>query len=243
MFISFIIPAYNEEALIGATIESIRIAAEAAGEPHEIIVVNDASTDRTAEVARQHDAIVIDVHKRQIAAVRNAGAKAARGDVFIFVDGDTMISTPTLNAALTALRDGAVGGGAAVRFDDSVTGMPKTLAAILVRMFIWARTAAGCFIFCTRFDFEAIGGFDEQFFASEELWISKALKRRGRFVMVREPVITSGRKIRMYGLASLLWQSARILARGLKGVKQREGLDVWYDGRREPTPPITGEAP
>ena len=70
--ISFIIPAYNEEAVLGATLDSILSAVEAAHMPFEIIVVDDASTDRTAEIARSKGARVVRVHKRQIAAVRNA---------------------------------------------------------------------------------------------------------------------------------------------------------------------------
>ena len=51
--------------------------------------------------------------------------------------------------------------------------------------------------------------------------------------MVREPVITSGRKIRMHGLLGLLWTSVRIVSQGMGAVQRRAGLDVWYDGRRE----------
>lgn len=236
MFISFIIPAYNEQSLIGATVQAIRSAVGQVGEQiasHEIIVVNDASTDRTAEIAREHGAIVIDVEKRQIAAVRNAGAMVAKGDVFIFVDADTLISAPTLRGAIAALNSGAIGGGAVVRFDAAISWPVRFLAWALMRGFVMFRIAAGCFVYCTREAFEAVGGFDEKFFASEEIWISKALKRQGRFVMVRAPVITSGRKVRMHGHLGLLWQSVCIGLRGTRGVQKREGLELWYDGRRE----------
>jgi glycosyltransferase involved in cell wall biosynthesis len=235
LMISFIIPAYNEESLIGQTIDRLQLSANDSlgGQAHEIIVVDDASTDDTAAIAREHGARVITVHRRQIAAARNAGAREARGDVFIFVDADTLVPEATLGAALEELRAGAVAGGAAVRFDDQVSIAANVLAEILVQAFIVLRTAAGCFIFCTRQAFEAAGGFDERFFASEEIWISKALKRQGRFAMVREPVVTSGRKIRMHGLAGILWRSLRVGIRGPKGVQRREGLELWYDGRRE----------
>ena len=235
MFISFIIPAYNEEALIGETIERLALSARDCmnEDEFEIIVVDDDSSDDTARVARECGARVVPVKKRQIAAVRNAGAAEARGDVFIFVDADTLVPQPTLRAAIDALHGGAIGGGAAVRFDDDVSGIAQALGTFVVQIFILCRTAAGCFVYCRREAFEAVGGFDERFYASEELWISKALKTQGRFVMVREPVITSGRKIRMHGLLGLLWMSLRIVSQGMGAVQRREGLEVWYDGRRE----------
>jgi len=235
MNISFIIPAFNEEKLIAQTIDAIAAAARECGSDiaaHEILVVNDASTDRTAEIARQHAARVIDVHKRHIAAVRNAGARAAVGDVFIFVDADTLVPAETLRRAIKALQTGAIGGGAAVQFDD-VSLPARIVGRALIEVFCLLRLAAGCFIFCRREAFEAVGGFDERFFASEEVWISRALRHHGRFVMVRHPVITSGRKLRHYGLARLLWKMFTLGVRGPKAVQKREGLEIWYEARRE----------
>ena len=113
--VSFIIPAYNEEVLVGGTIAALYDAMDGLPLRYEIIVVNDASTDRTAEVGRSSGGRVIDVHKRQIAAVRNAGAREARGELFIFVDADTMAPESTIRAALAEMSAGAVGGGASAR--------------------------------------------------------------------------------------------------------------------------------
>jgi len=87
----------------------------------------------------------------------------------------------------------------------------------------------------TRDAFDATGGYDEQFYASEEAWMSRALRtlKQGRFVLLREPVITSGRKVRMHDTLPLLWKGIRITLRGLSGVKSRKNLDLWYDGQRE----------
>ena len=76
--ISFIVPAYNEELLLPATLSALEAAAHALGEPSEIVVVDDASTDRTAAVAEEHGARVIQVNHRQIAATRNSGRARRR---------------------------------------------------------------------------------------------------------------------------------------------------------------------
>src|SRR5438105_6632938 len=102
--ISFIIPAHNEERLLGPTLRSIHAAARAAGEPYEVIVADDASTDRTTAVAEENGAQVVRIARRQIAAARNAGARQARGEYFIFVDADTVINEGVIRAALQALR-------------------------------------------------------------------------------------------------------------------------------------------
>src|SRR4051794_21948944 len=112
--LSFIVPAYNEEHELPRALASIRHAAAAAQRPFEIIVVDDASTDATPEIAKAAGARVVPVHVRQIAAVRTAGARAAGGDILFFVDADTWISPGHVVNALAALDAGCVGGGARV---------------------------------------------------------------------------------------------------------------------------------
>src|SRR5881296_3640911 len=89
--ISFIVPAYNEELELSSTIASIRVAASGVTQPYEIIVVDDASVDATAQIAAVAGARVISIDRRQIAAARNAGARAAQGEYLFFVDADTRI--------------------------------------------------------------------------------------------------------------------------------------------------------
>jgi len=231
--ISFIVPAYNEERLLGATLDALRAAALATGEPYELIVADDGSTDRTAAIAAQHGAIAVSVAHRQIAATRNSGARKANGDWLIFVDADTLVSEAVVRSAVEALRSGAVGGGAAVEFDGTVPLYARLLLPVLVRSFRWAGLAAGCFLFCTRHAFAAVGGFDEAFYGAEELVMSRALKRQGRFVVLRQAVITSGRKLRTHSVREMLAILARLALRGPGAVKQRQGMDLWYAERRE----------
>lgn len=232
---SFIIPAYNEEALIGRTIETLRDSAVSLEGSFEIIVANDDSTDRTAEIAREKGARVINVKKRQIAAVRNAGASIATGEILVFVDADTLVPEQTLASMDKALQNTAVvAGGAHMRFDVNPPFWGRVGVAVFTFFyFTVARWAAGGFLFARRNAFDKAGGWDEKYFASEEIHLSKALKQIGKFKILRQPVITSARKFRMKPLREHIALLRRALRTGFKGFQGREGLEMWYDGSRE----------
>jgi glycosyltransferase involved in cell wall biosynthesis len=231
--ISFIVPAYNEEALIGGTLEALNRAAETLGEMYEIVVADDASSDGTANIAEAHGARVVRVERRQIAATRNAGAREALGDKLIFVDADTRVNETVVRAAIDAMNRGAAGGGSGVNFDGKLPRYAERVHPAMMRIFRALGLACGCFLFCTRRAFEAAGGFDEKLFASEEITMSRALRRQGRFVVLRESVTTSGRKLRMYSGKDVLRLFAGILLAGPKALRSRDALEVWYGGRRE----------
>lgn len=231
--ISFIVPAYNEEALIGLTLKALNQAALSTGEPYEIVVADDASSDRTVAIAESHGARVAKVNLRQIAGTRNAGAREATGDMLIFVDADTQVTGEVVRAAIDAMKLGAAGGGCAVRLDGQLPRYAELMSPILVRLFRAMGIACGCFLYCTRRAFDAAGGFDETLYVSEEVTMSRALKRQGRFVVLRESVTSSGRKLRMYSGGEVLRLFGGILLAGPKALKKRDGLEVWYGGRRE----------
>lgn len=231
--LSFVVPAHNEEHLLRGTLDAIHQAALTTGEPYEVIVADDASTDRTAFVAESCNARVVRVAHRQIAPTRNSGAKSAIGDLLFFVDADTSVNPGVISEALAAVRTGAVGGGAAIKFDDPIPIYARLLLPILVLSFRMSRLAAGCFVFCTRDAFAAVGGFDERYFGAEEVILSRALGRQGRFVILRSAVVTSGRKLRGYSAAELVTSMFRVARRGTKGVQRREGLELWYGERRD----------
>lgn len=231
--VSVVIPARNEERMLPLALESVRRAVAAADVSAEIIVANDASTDRTAEIAAEQGARVVDVELHNIGAVRNAGAAVASGQVLVFLDADTQLPAEVLAAALREIDAGAVGGGAGVAFDN-ITWLQRRLAALFTWYWQrWHGWAAGCFMFCRRADFEAMGGFDEQYFAAEERYFTEALRQRGRVVVLREQVLTSGRKLRIYSTGKLVGIAIRALLMDRDQLKRREGLDILYDAPRE----------
>jgi glycosyltransferase involved in cell wall biosynthesis len=231
--ISFIVPAHNEAILIGRTLKAIEESARQVGDSHEIIVVDDASNDDTRQVALRHGAQVLSVDFRRIAATRNAGGRASIGEFLFFVDADTVVTAPAVRAALRALRNGAVGGGATVRFDGPVPLYAAVLERIVLPVLLpLLQIVPGCFMFCTRRAYFAAGGFDEELAWSEEVRFARRLQRQGRFVLLRERVFTSGRKLRVHTALSLAGVAARL------ALRRGSGLDYWYGSRHATEPDL-----
>jgi len=239
--LSFIVPAYNEELELPAAIRAIHNSAKdrsangriRGGEQYEIIVVDDGSTDTTAKVAREADAKVVSINRRQIAAARNAGAHHARGDILFFVDADTHINEKHVTGAIAALEEGCTGGGARVVVGGTIPLWADIFTKAFCALYFALNLGAGAFLFSTRRHFDAVGGFDERFFIGEEVYFSLALRKLGRFRILREPVVTSGRKLRMYSAREILGNSLSVILRGPRAARSREGLHIWYDGKRE----------
>ena len=234
--ISFIIPAHDEAREIRDSLDALRAATAAMQLEHEVVVVADACGDDTAAIAREHGARVLVVDHQHIAATRNSGARHAGGDCLVFVDADTCVDAALLRAAMAALREGAAGGGATVRLSGATTAYQRVAMRVLGWAFRVTGIAPGCFIFCTRAAFLGAGGFDERYFAGEDVAISRALARQGRFVILREPVSTSARKLRTFTAREhlrLFWQFA---LRGRRVLHTRKHLHLWYAGRRHDDP-------
>src|SRR5882724_1684286 len=228
--ISFIVPAHNEELWIGKCLDSIRTTMEKLAEPYEVIVVDDASTDSTPRIAEQLGARTLRVEHHKISAVRNAGAGAACGEVFFFVDADTQINERAVSASLAALRSGAAGGGCVIDLDGPTPLWARIIlffAVLAARLLRWA---CGCFLFCTREAYVATGGFSESMYAGEDLAFVQALKKVGRFVVLKPKVVTSGRKLEVVGPWDVIKLVLTIALRG-PHYESKWVLDILY-GRR-----------
>ena len=116
---SFLIPAYNEQALVGRAISSIHESAALCELKHyEIVVCDNDSTDRTAEIAETLGARVIHEPHRQIARARNAAAEASTGSRLVWLDADATLPPEVLRGTIEAFDTGKFcGGGAQVELE------------------------------------------------------------------------------------------------------------------------------
>jgi len=239
--ISIIIPAFNEERLLGETlghVNSARAAFTALEWESELIVCDNNSTDRTADIARAAGAAVVFEPVNQIARARNRGAAGATGDWLLFIDADSHPSEALFAEVAEQIKTGScLAGGCTVRLEAGywigsfVTGFWNLLSR-------WKRWLAGSFIFCDAAAFRKIGGFSKELFAGEELDLSLRLQQLARaqgkrvVILHRHPLITSGRKFRLYSSRELVRLFFRAVFNWKGTLTNREACHAWYDGRR-----------
>ncbi len=207
---SVVIPAYNEQAWLPATLDALQKAMKAIAMAGEVIVADNNSHDGTAAIAREYGAIVVFEPMNQISRARNAGAKAARGRYLIFLDADTILSTALLQSALNNLSGGTCcGGGGKVVYEEELPGIVRGATELWNRLSVGFGMAAGCFVYCLKEAFDAVGGFSQNVYASEEIWFSWKLRAWGKqhhmdFRIISDPpLITSSRKLKWFSLTRM----------------------------------------
>jgi glycosyltransferase involved in cell wall biosynthesis len=239
--LSVVVPAFNEERLLAGSLAAIRDAMRAfdeAGWATELIVCDNNSTDRTAEIAREAGAAVVFEPVNQIARARNAGAARASGDWLLFVDADSYPDRDLMNEVVQAIRSGrCLAGGATVALetDDALVRWWIAGWNFLSRR---VRLAAGSFVFCEAAAFRELGGFSRELYAAEEvdlfLRLRRLARKRGREIVIlhRHPLRTSGRKAKLYTKREFFWFMLKTVLLGGRNLRSRASCYAWYDGRR-----------
>lgn len=241
MRISVVVPAFNEERILAASLGSIREAMEVfarRGWDSELIVCDNNSTDRTAAIAREAGARVVFEPVNQISRARNAGAAAATGVWLLFVDADSHPTPDLMEDVADTIDEGrAIAGGSTIAYEGA--RLPVRIVArgwnTISRINRWA---AGSFVFCEAAAFREAGGFSEQLYASEEIDLFRRLKRvasrRGRSIVIltRHPLRTSDRKLDLYSWREMLGFYLRTVAKGGRTLRNPDESFIWYDGRR-----------
>jgi glycosyltransferase involved in cell wall biosynthesis len=239
--LSIIVPAYNEAKRIESCLQHLSQAVAANSDPQletELIVVDNNSTDATADLARRGAARVVFEPVNQIARARNAGAAEASGDWLLFVDADTLVSAETLRETLGFIGAGrSVGGGTVLRYDRTPL-LWKPILLVANAIVFLLRWTCGCYVFCRADAFREFGGYNQELFAGEDVEFGRAMLRwakpRGlRVAMVRRhPPITSIRKLELYGTPAVLSLMARWLILGRSLERDKSRLQMFYDGKR-----------
>ncbi len=241
MHLSIIIPAFNEERLIMYCLDSITESLAANQKldfTYEVIVVNNNSTDKTAELAKQAGAKVVYEPVNQIGRARNTGAATAMGDWLLFVDADSLLNPGMVADILQLIETGKyVGCGSVIHMSK----LPWWAAAVLHLWTITSvlcRWASGALVVCRTDAFREVGGFNQDLFAANEIDLSYLLKKWGRkhnlkfTILTRHPLVTSSRKVQLYTGREVAGQILQVLLSPRRTLQDKKKLPIWYDGRR-----------
>jgi glycosyltransferase involved in cell wall biosynthesis len=204
----------------------------------ETVVCLNRCTDATESIARARGATVVHEDARNLSKIRNAAARAARGDTFVTIDADSRMSPGMLAEIRRRLDSGKVVGGGVARVYPERWSLGIVCTGLLVAPFVF-RHRVTCGLFWTRAqDFRAIGGFNEGLVSVEDVDFAVRLKRHGkaqgqRFGHIwREHLTTSCRKFDWFG-DWFLFRHPSILRRALKGDDKEVANRVWYEARRK----------
>ncbi len=242
MRVSVVLPAFNEEKLLPAALAAVRASASAftsRGWAWECVVCDNNSTDGTAAAARAAGATVVFEPVNQIGRARDAGARAATGEWLVFIDADSTPSSALFASIAERIASGRVlGGGSTVELEP---GTPRYARFVCGLWNLWSRLAgwaAGSCVWVEAEAFRAAGGFGTEYYAGEEVFLSrrlKALARRSgrRFVILSDhPLRTSSRKLKLYTLTEAGRFFFRMLFTAGRAAKRPDACHLWYDGRR-----------
>ncbi|MGG2073759.1 glycosyltransferase [Lysinibacillus irui] len=232
--ISIIIPAHNEEKYIGKCLESVSRASKLCKNQVEIIVVLNRCTDRTEEIAKSYDCIIVKNNDKNLSKIRNAGVEIASGEIIVTIDADTQMNEHVLSKAQENLISGKyIGGGVTGKFERMSLGIfVSTLLLIGPLLFKYGAISVGIF-WCYKKDFQSINGFNENMLMAEDADFAKRLKVWGKkngkkYGTIQNGMLTSTRKFDKHGDWVLLKRPKMILAY-LKGTDQKYADEAYYE--------------
>lgn len=241
MKISVIIPAFNEEKLLPATLASLQPALPAfteRGWETELIVCDNNSTDRTGEIARQAGAKVVFEPMNQIARARNAAVAVATGDWILIMDADSRPSLELLRDVAATIAGGKCILGGTTLAPDEVYFTSWVVYKVWNGLSRWRRWATGPFIFCETAVFRHLGGFDEILYSSEDIDFSLRMRplarKSGKSILIlkQHPLVTSARKFKLYKRREYVRFLLKTLFTAGRTLRDKNDCYTWYDGRR-----------
>jgi len=216
MKLSFVIPAHNEEKLIGKCLNSIikELNSRKSSDEVEIVVVNNASQDRTGEIAKSFPGvIVVDEPKKGIVEARRAGLSRATGELVANVDADTMLTPGWVDKVLEKFEKNpnlvAFSGpfilydmSLWVRFWSRVFYILGYLTYLFNQLFLGVGMLQGGNFIFRKSAFEKIGGYNSKIiFYGEDSDVARRLSKEGEVIFSFDlPILASGRRMKKEGL-------------------------------------------
>jgi len=235
--ISILIPAHNSEKIISTTIGEINSVFKKLNIIYEIIVCDNASTDNTSGVATKAGAKVVYEKKRGISFSRNKAASIASGEIFFFIDEDTIISKKLILQTLKAFEDPKI---KLVSTISKLNSYPN-FASFGIWLYNLASLifayGAGHYICVKKNAFKKMNGFNRHLYSFEDIDFTNKVKKmfgRKAMVILKTPVLTSSRKFASGHSSSLFMLQLLGFILNKKIGKNRSKLKFWY-GEPEPT--------
>lgn len=180
--ISVVIPAYNEEKYVGNTLKTV-LSQNYPKEDFEVIVVDNNSTDKTSEVAKSFKVKVVECKTKGVAAARQAGVAAARGQIIAFTDADAYLPESWLIKISERMSDPSViafGGqmlpkdvGRVTLFFFAIYDIVIRIHAFFGKYILWGNNMA-----VRRDKIMAIGGFNLKLSTSEDWDLCRRLAKK-----------------------------------------------------------------
>jgi len=200
-FLSVVVPAYNEEKYLGETLKTI-FTQDYPRESYEVIVADNNSTDNTKEIAAKAGARVVVCLQKGVSATRQTGFEAARGEILVGTDSDTLVPFDWLTKINLVFQDEsivAVTGSATL---DSKSFLNRFLAkylfpATMYALFFFGKKSLNGFNFAVKAEaFRLVGGFDKNLVSAEDVDLGMRLAKIGNVVFKPDlTVVTSSRRI------------------------------------------------
>jgi glycosyltransferase involved in cell wall biosynthesis len=221
MKLSFVIPAYNEELLIAQCVRSVLAEIERSGIPAEVVVVNNASTDRTKEIALGFKGVrVVDEPTKGLTYARSAGMHATNGEIIANIDSDTMLPIGWLTTVTTRFASDpelVALSGPFIYYDlhpfQRVSVRIFYMVGYVLHLFNHYVLRKGAMLqggnFVIRRDaFERVGGFNTSIaFYGEDTDVACRLAKVGKVVWTwKLPVYASGRRLKAEGIVKTGWR-------------------------------------
>lgn len=225
-FISVIIPAINEAAVISETIRRAALSRDT-----EIIVVDGGSQDATMVTARSQGTRVMSAPPGR-ARQMNAGAAAARGDLFLFLHADTLLP-PAYDLLIrqTMAASGTAAGAFRLRIGTRTAALRFIERVANFRSQVLQMPYGDQGLFLHRRTFGQLGGFSDTPIM-EDFDMVRRLRQKGRIATVSSPVVTSSRRwLRLGVLRTWLINQGVVLA--FYAGWPRDRIVTWYRGRRD----------
>ncbi len=186
MKISVVIPTLNEESHIAKTLQSVF---RQDGD-YEVYVVDGGSTDNTVAIAKRYTTVINS--KRGRAIQMNAGAKLCKGDILLFLHADTILSDNAFRELRKRMKDDTVSGGSfyiAFDADNFILRGVSFITRFNFSLFHFGDQG----IFVRRDVFQKLHGY-KNMPIMEDYDFYKRLRKQGKVILVRMPVISSARR-------------------------------------------------